>query len=354
MRRTRRRLGGQTIVLLALVLGIIMIIAALVIDVGATHRVRAETHYVCDAASLAGIAEWVASRDAGMARARALEICRRNGYVVGQNGVTHIRAYGYNHATYNPATGAPIDPPNIDRYYVEIARELPQYIANIIGIGRTGVFLRAVSALLGSVPIDVSFGQMGFPDRANLAQFGPDAPFTFGDPYSTRRLDNGQPNELYNPLGYRYDLYIPPDVPNGIVRIEIFDPDTINDPAKIAGGRHVVKNPSRLQDTNEANDPANGLPTEPELGGLDEIRRPPPNGNGDTAPGADFVANSTQTEWTIVDGAGNTIARATYGPRENTPFYLHREDCTGPPHTAVDSGNGMAQLATDPDRKSVV
>ena len=335
----RRPQSGQTIVLLALLLGILMVIVSLVIDVGSTHRVRAETHYVCDAASLAGMAEWTATHDSDLARARALDICARNGYVVGQNGVDLIRAWGYNHLSYNETAEVPKDPSDTDRYYVQIHRELPQYIANIIGIGRTGVLLRAVAALLGTVPIDASiYGGIGFPDKANLAQFGPDAPFTFGDPYSTKKLDNGSDNPYYNPSGYRYDLFIPDDYESSpghqMVRIEIFDPDTIN------RGNHVSTQPSRLQSTD-------GDPSEPEVGGIDEIRAPPPNGNAGTSP-AQFPTRSTQIDFRVVDNLGNIVLTATYGPNSNTPFYLQPEDpAGGAPHTAVDSGDGRAQIATD-------
>jgi len=337
----RRRESGQTIVALALVLGSLMIVCALVIDVGSTHRVRTETQYVCDAGALAGIAELVATRDPALARAKALEICRRNGYAVGQNGVTKIEALAFNHQWWPEEDPSKIDVANSDRYQVTIHRELPQYIANIIGIGRTGTQQKAVAATLGEVPIDTDFGStVGFPDRANLSQFGPDAPYTFGDSYSTKRLDNGAPNPTYSPIGYEYDVVVPSDLQassgSSFVRIELYDPDTIN------RGTHVVKQPSTQRDTN-------GDPTEPEQGGLDEIRHPPPNGNADTSP-AQFPRNSTQTEFRIYDRTGRLIVSAQYGPASNTPFWTHRQaPATDPINTAppVSGDRARAQVAVD-------
>lgn len=336
--RRRRRESGQTIILFALFIGILMIIAALVIDVGSTHRERTETQYVCDAGALAGIAELLATRDTDLARAKALEICRLNDYEVGQDGVTEIITMAFHHSRW-PDEGGPIDVPDSDRYWVEITKELPQYIAAIIGISRTSVHQYAVAAILGEIPIDAALGStLGFPDTANLAQFGPDAHYTFGDPYSTKKLDNGAPNPLYNPEGYAYDLFIPSDLlaskGTTVVRLEIFDPDTIN------RGSHVVKQPSRQQDTD-------GDPTEPEVGGLDEIRRPPPNGNGNTN-ASEFPTHSTQTEFTIRDKLNQVIATAQYGPSSNTPFWLHRQaPASNPPNVASHADPAQAQIATD-------
>ncbi|MBI2302929.1 MAG: Tad domain-containing protein [Armatimonadetes bacterium] len=338
MFRLRQRQRGQTIILLALLMGILMVIGALVIDVGSTHRVRTETHYVCDAAALGGMAEWTATRSSTAAHSRAIDICSRNGYTVGQNGVTEIIAYGYNHISWSDITHGPKDPPDTDRYYLQITRELPQYLAAVIGIRRTGTTMHAAAALIGAVPIDVDFGaQIGFPDRANLAQFGPDAPYTFGDPYSTKKLDNGTPNQLYNPDGYRFDMDIPTDyvqsTGTSYIRVEIYDPDTIN------RGTHVTKNPSQQVDTN-----GDG---EPDQGGIDEIRATPPNGNDNTSP-AQFPARSTETEWTVLDNTGTVIATARYGPSFNTPFWFQDQDPGSVPATTPTNPDpAQAQIATD-------
>ncbi|MCC7495635.1 MAG: Tad domain-containing protein [Fimbriimonadaceae bacterium] len=337
-RLRQRRRAGQTIVLLALVLGILMIMAALVIDVGSTHRVRTETQYVSDAGALAGIAELLNSRDVNAARTKALEVCRLNGYSVGSNGVTMIIARAFNHNAWPEEDPSKIDVADSDRYEVTIHRELPQYIANIIGIGRTGTIQGAVAAIIGSVPIDAALGSLlGLPDEANLSQFGPDAPYTFGDAYSTKRLDNGAPNPRYDPLGYIYDLAVPDDLQSStgsaFVRVEIFDPDTIN------RGTHVAKQPSQLTYGADRSEPSGG--------GMDEIRATPPNGNADTNP-AQFPTRSTQTDFTLVDRNGQVIATASYGPTGNTPFWTIRQ---APASDALNNAShadpAQAQIATD-------
>lgn len=325
-RRIARR-RGQTIVFLALALGMILAAGALVIDNGTKHRVRAQTQHAADAAALAGMAEFAATRDGTAARDKALEVLAENGYQSGQRGVVGIELWAYDADNYNATTSLPKDPLTGNRYSCKIFRELPQNIAATFGVRRTQVEGFAVAALIGAVPIDIDFEtNMGFPDKANLAQFGPDAPYTFGDAYSTRMLNDGSPNPLYNPSGYRFDMFVPDDLEastgSSFVRVEIFDADTIN------RGPHVVKNPSRLQDTD-------GDPTEPEVGGLDEIRATAAAGGDVATSPQQFSGRSTQTEWQILDADNVVVATASYGPLSNTPFWFHDEaPAAGPPRTA--------------------
>lgn len=301
----RRRESGQTIILLALLMGILMVIAALVLDIGTMSQARAEEQYVCDSGALAGIAEVTYTGSATQGIVKATDIVRQCGYVQGQNGVTRILLEPYNAITnaYSETTS--------DRFRCTIWRSLPQYFASVIGITRTSVQTTATAAVIGTVPVDVSFGAtVGFPTAVNLAQFGPDAPYNFGDCYSTRRLPSGQPNPRYNPQGYEYDVVIPPDyvaaTGSNRVRIEIFDANTWN-----IGG---AVDPSAMRDTN-------GDPTEPEVGAIDEIRSPA----GENLNGYTFSQTSTETEWKVVDALGRTVATAQYGPTGNTPYWTHRQ-----------------------------
>ncbi len=337
MTLVRSRERAQTVILLTFLVGILMVMAALVVDVGSTHRVRTETHYVADAAALGGVAQLLATADPTLARQRALEICRLNGYVVGQLGVTRIDAVAFNHQVWPDENPAAIDVPNSDRYQVTIHRELPQYFASIIGISRTGVEQYAVAAILNAAPGDVGLGgTLGFPDEANLSQFGPDALYSFGDCYSPRKLDNGAPNPRYNPDGYVYDIVVPEDLEqatgSSFVRIEIFDPDTIN------MAPHVRVNPFKLQNTNSKD-------SDPERGAIDEIRWP--YGHNAVSE-SEFGPLSTQTQYILYDKTGATIATCTYGPQTNTPFWYQTQAPTaGAATVAAHADPAQAQSATD-------
>jgi len=301
----RQRESGQTIILLALLMGILMVIAALVIDIGTMSQARAEEQYVCDSGALSGIAEVVYTGSATTGIAKARQIVGQCGFVEGQNGVTRILL-----EPYNAITGA-FSETSSDRFRCTIWRTLPQYFASVIGITSTYVQTYATAAVFGTVPIDVSFGAtVGFPSAANLAQFGPEAPYNFGDCYSTRRLPSGQNNPRYNPQGYEFDMVIPADyvaaTGSNRVRVEIFDANTWN--------LNGATDPSLLRDTN-------GDPTEPETGALDEIRSPA----GESLSGYSYTELSTQTEWKIVDALGRTVALAQYGPVSNTSYWTHRQ-----------------------------
>lgn len=338
MKLLRHRRRGQTIVTLALLLGVLMTFGALVLDVGNAQRVRSETQNACDAAALAGITTLAVTGDPNAARTRAIQTCARNGVVVGQDGVISITARAFPNSCWPAESAAMVDTISSDRYEVSVQRQVPQYIAAIFGAKFANSDRTAVAALMTSVPMDVQFDDVGFPERANLAQFGPDAPYNYGDPYSTRQNAAGQPNPLYTPMGYQYDVYVPPGLKaatgSSLVRVEIFDPDTINK------GNHVTKNPSQLVDQN--NDP-----TEPEAGGLDEIRQHgPAGGEGTTA--ATFAGDSTQTEFVLLDGANQIIASASYGPQSNTPFWYHHENPGSvAAHQASHADPAQAQIATD-------
>lgn len=326
MNARRHRRAGQTLILLALLGGILLVAMALVIDNGNQKRVRAETQAVCDAAALAGLAEMASTGSALKARDKAIEYCRLNGYTLTQRGVARIEAYAYDSTTNN------VDVATSDRYHVKITRELAQHFMAGLGVPKTGATTMSVAALISAAPVDVNLdldiranlgAQIGFPDKATLSQFGPSGNYELGDPFSTPSM-RGRTNPTYQPNGLRYDLHVPGDLVDftgsSWVRVELFDPDCINDPVKSTrtSPTHPVVQLETPRDTD-------GDTTEPETGAVDEILGPPPGtGGGNNA--ANFPQRSTQTEYTLLDKNLTVIAQATYGPAVNTPFYTHLED----------------------------
>jgi len=371
----RRRHRGQTIIGLALLAGILMTVAALVIDLGTQGRIASEEQYVCDTGALAGIAEVVNSGDSATARQRVMDWLAQVGYKQGEQGVEKIEAWAYHRDRWSVEHGGPIDEADSDRYRVTIRRHHPTYFAGIIGVTANWVERTATAAYLETVPIDVSFDagigmgqganggsevtdlattttkgkkgdapaaptapkQFGFPTVAWLSQFGPLGDYALGDAFNMPLADHGDPNPTYMANGIPYDIYLPPDWGKGgntMLRIELFDPDTINQ------GDHVTPKPTFLTDTD-------GDPSEPEVGCMDEIHAPPPSSNALTKP-ATFPERSTQTEFRLVDAAGKSVATASYGPQSNTPFWMHREaPASDTPHTAAHADPAQAQIATD-------
>jgi hypothetical protein len=354
MNLRQRRTRGQTIILLALLLGILMVIAALVIDIGTMSRIRAEEQYVCDSACLAGIAECVNSGSATQGIATANSVTNQDGYVLGQNGITQILQ-----EPYLSTTGAYSETAS-DRFRTTITRHFSQYFAAVIGVNSEWVQTTATSAVMGTAPIDVSFnGTLGvaqpddtpFPTVATMSVFGPTARYDFGDEidtptenvgYTAGAPNNGRGinNPTYDPTGWHFDLNIPSDLVaatgSSVVRVEIFDPDCIN-----AGNPgNSVWDASTLG--------PQGAP-DPTTGNVDEIRSPDGEGLISTTPGISsytFAQCSTQTQYSIYDHTGALVAQAQYGPTSNTPFYFQDQDPSSSAANVPGAGD-TAQAITD-------
>ncbi len=71
---------GQTLVLMALMLGVIAGLVALVMDVGLAYNEKQQTQDAADAAALAAVGELISSSDPALAEAEALTYALGNGY----------------------------------------------------------------------------------------------------------------------------------------------------------------------------------------------------------------------------------------------------------------------------------
>jgi hypothetical protein len=105
----------------------------------------------------------------------------------------------------------------------------------------------AAATVTAVLPADVYIGRRtsdGVINTSHLSIFGPNTCTNYGDPFSPW-------NSLWEPLSYTYHyrILIPSDYPSDILRVELFDPDSINQAENI----HSVSY------TNNANtlDPAN-------------------------------------------------------------------------------------------------
>ncbi len=105
----------------------------------------------------------------------------------------------------------------------------------LVIFAQTAVGNTAVSAT-NPPAADIYIGRntpSGLVNTANQIVFGPDICSRFGDPYSPLAPDWPDwyldTNANYQGLStYQYRILIPPDYPHDVVRIELFDPDSIN------------------------------------------------------------------------------------------------------------------------------
>ncbi|MCA9978830.1 MAG: hypothetical protein KC413_23885, partial [Anaerolineales bacterium] len=84
----------------------------------------------------------------------------------------------------------------------------------------------AAATVTAVLPADVYIGRRtsdGIISTANMSVFGPNICIGYGDPFSP--LNSPWASGLYT---YHYRILIPPDYPSDVLRVELFDPDSIN------------------------------------------------------------------------------------------------------------------------------
>lgn len=231
-----RRRAGVTVVYLALFMVALLVVCALATDIGFLFYRRAEAQKAADLAALAG-----ASRlpDAVSARAVALQYAAQNGYSDGVNGVIV-------ETQVNPDGAHP------NWFLVRVSRPEPFFFGTVLGLRNRRISAAAIAEYQTAVGIDVyGLGQYGVLGPVNLSVFGPYAYYSYGDAFSTRWLDDGSPNPYYDPNGYDFGIFIPPDyvTRNGTTRVmvELFDPDCYN-----AGGYSDADGRNRVDEIRNA------------------------------------------------------------------------------------------------------
>jgi hypothetical protein len=215
MRKNER---GNILVLTAALMVVVIGIAALALDVSIAQNTYTRMQTAADAAALAGAKQLPYEIDA---RAAALNLCRINGYVDGENGVVIT-------CTRNPDGAHP------GWYQVEIAKPITMYFGGVFHESGSMIRVHATAAFVSPLPMYISgsLGEYGVNGIQNLSCFGPYGRFSYGDAYSTYYLNNGDDNPYYQPEGYNFLVDIGSDYfsKNGTNQIEfqVFDPDTWN------------------------------------------------------------------------------------------------------------------------------
>ncbi len=210
----------MAVVYLALFMVALLLVCALVTDIGFLYYRRAQAQKAADLSALAG-----ASRlpDEAAARTVALAYAAQNGYPHGINEViveTQVNPDG-NHPNW---------------FLVRVSKPEPFFFATVLGFLRRRISAAAIAEYLTTIGMDVyGMGQYGVLGPVNLSVFGPYAYYSYGDPFSTRWLNNGDPNPQYGPKGYDFMIHVPPNYQtiNGtnMVMVEIFNPDCYNSSA---------------------------------------------------------------------------------------------------------------------------
>ena len=215
---------GQTIILVALMLIALLGIVGLAVDVGLVFARNSQLSAAVDAAVLAGVTE--------------VQILDQNSI-----NVANLRAAQFLRSNNIPEpviTAAFSDPANSEigstivgttEYQITVTWPVDLFFLRVLGFQTTTLRKTATAGYFPMVDIFASRGAgEGIVGSSNNAIFGPEICRAFGDPFSPTHTAPNVPNDLWPILEgtYRYRILIPNDYPYDVVRVELFDPDSIN------------------------------------------------------------------------------------------------------------------------------
>src|SRR5690606_11657757 len=108
-----------------------------------------------------------------------------------------------------------VDDGNPNRYTVHVERPEPLFFIRALpGVGslrNVGATATAEVEMPQDLEADMHVGSGEGVGPINLAVFGPQARYSYGDAYSPQWLDDGRPNPRYDGEGYNFRLTIPTD-----------------------------------------------------------------------------------------------------------------------------------------------
>lgn len=224
-RTSRRR--GMAVVWLGLTMTVFLGMAAMTVDQGFHLTRKAQSQKAADAAALAGAFQLANFRTTTEATASAQQYAGLNGYT---NGGSNAGVGNANVVVTYPVPGEPAN-----YFKVSVVRPERMFFGSAFlrlvanqNVTSRSVGSSALALYETLAPMNINGGgTYGLNDGpATLAMFGPDAVYSFGDCYSTRRLNNGQPNPLYTGLGYDFTINFPATITQA--KVDIFDPDCYN------------------------------------------------------------------------------------------------------------------------------
>ena len=235
--RSSRR-TGVAFVYTALGLAVALMMAAIVIDVGLLYQRKASMQRAADSAALAGaysLANFGSPYEAYVAAGKMAERPENGAYtkvssLPGSFNTNYVANVGKSKfiVTY-PA----IDEKGIQHnnwFKVTLSRPESALFGGMWPLNRSsyGVATSATALYETLAPLEIKgTGTYGVaPGPVNLSLFGPDGRYSYGDPYSTKYLNDGSDNPSYNDKGYDFRVNIPFSNRNSTV--EIFDPDCYN------------------------------------------------------------------------------------------------------------------------------
>ena len=327
---------GQSIVLIALMMVAIIAFVGIAIDVGFIFARGSQLQAAIDSAALAGVTELSGWTEGGggnpVLEANALT---KSAQFLNANNMPISVTNSINIAGNINVNETPL---GATQYAVTATWPVETYFLRVIGFRQPINLTRSATAAIFSLA-DIYVSRRvedGVLSTSNQAMFGYDSCSHMGDPYSPNPANGGQ-----GPYTYTYRIYIPSDYPYDVVRVELFDPDSINTSQNnntilrtnlainegLADSISASCSGSRvdpcLLNTGELNLVGDDIELDQInpywFVRIDENRRPPNSPGGSCgAPGSYTSSMNTQTQYSLyyfAQNASGTIARtplATY------------------------------------------
>lgn len=223
---------GQSIVLIAFALVGILAFAGIAIDVGFIFARGSQLQAAVDAAALAAVTELTGGtiNDADI---KAGQFLNANNIPVA---TTILKNNVPITTTMISSTGS--NPLGETQYSLTVTWPVELYFLKFIDFENTSWTLvnltrSATAAYFPQADIYASRRvESGVLSTSNQSLFGPHACTSHGDPFSplVRKWPNSEPPDG-TPYTYHYRILIPNDYPSDILRVELFDPDSINQSA---------------------------------------------------------------------------------------------------------------------------
>jgi hypothetical protein len=200
---------GQTIVIFALAFVALLALIGLAVDAGLLFARRSQLSAAVDAAVLAGVTEL---DQAGLPGANT-----RARQFLSANNLPDVAIATLEGSADTDILGA-------RKYTITVTWPAELYFLRVLGFESVDLVESAAAAYFPLVDIYASRRvEEGIVGTSNQAIFGPQICTRFGDPFSPW-------NSVFRPgpYSYQYRILIPPHYEDDIVRVEIYDPDSIN------------------------------------------------------------------------------------------------------------------------------
>lgn len=227
--------SGQSIVLLAAVFVILLLFVGLAVDVGLGFVRSSMFSRAVDSAALAGVVDLDPTvDDTGLADERASQFLGANGWPTNTLSVFD---------SLRSVTTA-----GIPQYTLTVTWPVELYFLRLLGFEGYPITRSASAAFFAQAelytPTAFDYGKMG---KASQFLFGPSSCTQEGDPVTPIESTPGSVNEDYVLWEgvYRYRIVIPDTYTATLIRIELFDPDSVN----LRGNSATISHTLAVSDT---------------------------------------------------------------------------------------------------------